>query len=64
MEQNKKPAIIVAKVDNSFVGDSRWLYKIGKEVGLSKNEKETFHVGNKLSAILKVDDLMGHIYKR
>ena len=58
------PAIIIAKVDNSFVGNHRWLYKIGKEVGLSKNEKETFHVGNKINAILRIDDLMGIIYPR
>ena len=64
LKQDKKPAIIVAKVDNSFVGNHSWLYKIGKEVGLSKNEKETFHVGNKINAILKVDDLMGVIYPR
>jgi hypothetical protein len=62
--QNKTPAIIVAKVDNSFVGNPSWLYKVGKEVGLSKNEKETFHVGNKINAILRVDDLMGVIYPR
>ena len=59
-----KPAVIIAKVDDSFVGNHKWLYKIGKEVGLSKNEKETFHVGNKLNAILKVDDLNGIIYPR
>ena len=52
--QNKTPAIIVAKVDNSFVGNPNWLYKVGKEVGLSKNEKETFHVGNKINAILRL----------
>jgi len=62
--QNKVPAIIVANVDDNFVGNHKWLYKIGKEVGLSKNEKETFHVGNKINAILKVDDLMGVIYPR
>ncbi len=64
MKQGKQPAIIVAKVDDSFVGNPSWLHKIGKEVGLSKNEKETFHVGNKIKAILKVDDLMGVIHPR
>ena len=64
LSQNKKPAIIIASVDDSFVGNHKWLYKIGKEVGLSKNEKETFHVGNKINTILKVDDLMGVIYQR
>lgn len=58
---NNKPgnaeAVVIAKVDNSFVGNYKWLYTIGKDVGLKRNEKEVFHVGNKMDVLVKVSAL-------
>jgi hypothetical protein len=33
------------------------LSKIGKEVGLKRNEKEVFHVGNTMNVIVRVSAL-------
>ena len=58
---NAKPdypeSIIITKIDNSFVGNYKWLSKIGKEVGLKRNEKEVFHVGNTMNVIVRVNAL-------
>ncbi|MBC8428129.1 MAG: hypothetical protein H8D94_01510 [Candidatus Pelagibacter sp.] len=58
---NAKPgwpeAVVIAKVDNSFVGNYKWLGKIGKEVGLKRNEQEVFHVGNTINVLIKVNAL-------
>lgn len=47
--------VFITKVDNSFVGNYKWLAKIGKEVGLKRNEQEVFHVGKKMNGVVKVD---------
>lgn len=61
---NAKPdypeTIIITKIDNNFVGNYKWLGKIGKEVGLKRNEKEVFHVGNTMNVIVRVSALSLH----
>ncbi|MBT3298789.1 hypothetical protein HN385_07695 [archaeon] len=58
---NAKPdypeSIIITKIDNNFVGNYKWLGKIGKEVGLKRNEQEVFHVGNTMNVLVKVNAL-------
>jgi hypothetical protein len=60
-------AIIITNVDNNFVVNPKWLYdEIGKNVGLKRNEQETFHVGHTISnALVKVDalTLFGHDWR-
>ena len=63
MERNKEPAVFIAEVGDSFVGNPRWLNKIGKEVGLKRNEKETFHVGKNQTVTIRVDDLMKRLHR-
>ena len=50
-------AIVIVNVDSNFVVNSKWLFdQIGKNVGLKRNEQETFHVGNSIpNALIKVD---------
>ena len=63
MERDGKPVVFIAEVDDSFVGNPRWLNKIGKEVGLKCNEKETFHVGKNQIVTIRVDDLMKRLHR-
>ena len=58
-----EPVVFIAEVDDSFVGNPRWLHKLGKEVGLKRNEKETFHVGKNQTITIRVDDLFKDLHR-
>ena len=58
-----EPVVFIAEVDDSYVGNPRWLHKLGKEVGLKRNEKETFHVGKNQTITIRVDDLLKDLHR-
>ena len=63
MERKKEPVVFIAEIDDNFVGNSTWLHKLGKEVGLKRNEKETFHVGKNQTITIRVDDLYKELHR-
>ena len=63
MEREKEPVVFIAEIDDNFVGNSTWLHKLGKEVGLKRNEKETFHVGKNQTITIRVDDIYKELHR-
>jgi hypothetical protein len=63
MERKKEPVVFIAEIDDNFVGNSTWLHKLGKEVGLKRNEKETFHVGKNQTITIRVDDIYKELHR-